>query len=228
MKQNLVHPAALQLATEASARERLRVLASVYQAYQQRMREARLFDFRDLISASIELLETNPRLCERMRAKFKLVLVDEFQDVDPAQFELLRLIAPPDSRPRLVVVGDPDQSIYGFRGTVPRLLSHDFSTVYGALTRHLDTCRRSSQQALDAGERLLAATQPGRTPRLLRAESPQRIPAVVVAREGDPVDEAFFCAREIKRLQSEWPELRLRDFAIVLRSTSALGAPFEE
>ena len=228
MKQNLVHPAALQLATEASASERLRVLASVYQAYQQRMREARLFDFRDLISASIELLETNPRLCERMRAKFKLVLVDEFQDVDPAQFELLRLIAPPDSRPRLVVVGDPDQSIYGFRGTVPRLLSHDFSTVYGALTRHLDTCRRSSQQALDAGERLLAATQPGRTPRLLRAESPQRIPAVVVAREGDPVDEAFFCAREIKRLQSEWPELRLRDFAIVLRSTSALGAPFEE
>ncbi len=228
MKQNLVHPAALQLATEASASERLGVLASVYQAYQRRMREARLFDFRDLISASIELLETNPTLRERMRAKFKLVLVDEFQDVDPAQFELLRLIAPPESRPRLVVVGDPDQSIYGFRGTVPRLLSHDFSRVYAALTRHLDTCRRSSQQALDAGERLLAATQPGRAPRLLRAESSQHVPAVVVVREGDPVDEAFFCAREIKRLQSEWPELRLRDFAIVLRSTSALGAPFEE
>ncbi|OLD91855.1 MAG: hypothetical protein AUG84_03130 [Chloroflexi bacterium 13_1_20CM_4_66_7] len=169
MKQNLVHPAALQLATEASASERLRVLASVYQAYHRRMREARLFDFRDLISATIELLETNPTLRERLRAKFELVLVDEFQDVDPAQFELL-----------------------------------------------------------DAGERLLAATQPDRSPRVLRADSTQRVPAVVLAREGDPVDEAFFCAREIKRLQSEWPELRLRDFAIVLRSTSALGAPFEE
>jgi len=228
MKQNLVHPAALQLATEASASERLRVLSSVYQAYHRRMREARLFDFRDLISATIELLETNPTLRERMRAKFELVLVDEFQDVDPAQFELLRLIAPPELRPRLVVVGDPDQSIYGFRGTVPRLLSHDFTSVYRALTRSLEICRRSSQQALDAGERLLAATQPDRSPRVLRADSTQRVPAVVLAREGDPVDEAFFCAREIKRLQSEWPELRLRDFAIVLRSTSALGAPFEE
>jgi DNA helicase-2/ATP-dependent DNA helicase PcrA len=228
MKQNLVHPAALQLAAEASAGERLRVLAAAYQAYQQRMQSARLVDFRDLISGAIELLQSAPVLRERMRTKFRLVLVDEFQDVDPAQFELLQLIAPPESRPRLVVVGDPDQSIYGFRGTVPRLLSHDFTAVYGAATRQLDACRRSSQQALDAGERLLAATQPNRTGRILRAESSPQLPAVVVGREADPVDEAFFCAREIKRLRSEWPDLMLRDFAIVLRSTTALGAPFEE
>ncbi|TMF93041.1 MAG: ATP-dependent helicase [Chloroflexi bacterium] len=228
MKQNLVHPAALQLAAEASAGERLRVLAVVYQAYQQRMREVRLVDFRDLISGTIELLQSSPALCERLRSRFRLVLVDEFQDVDPAQFELLRLIAPPESRPRLVVVGDPDQSIYGFRGTVPRLLSHDFEATYGASTRHLAACRRCSQEVLDAGERLLAATQPGRSPRGLHAEGSHRRPAVVVAREGDPVDEAFFAAREIKRLRSEWPDLRLRDFAIVLRSTTALGGPFEE
>ena len=54
------------------------------------------------------------------------------------------------------------------------------------------------------------------------------MPAVVVAREGDAVDEAFFCAREIKRLHSESPELRLSDFAIVMRSTTSLGGPFEE
>src|SRR5437762_1129013 len=228
MTQNPVRPAALQLAAEASAGERLRVLAVVYQAYQQRMREVRLVDFRDLISGTIELLQSSPALCERLRSRFRLVLVDEFQDVDPAQFELLRLIAPPESRPRLVVVGDPDQSIYGFRGTVPRLLSHDFEATYGASTRHLAACRRCSQEVLDAGERLLAATQPGRSPRGLHAEGSHRRPAVVVAREGDPVDEAFFAAREIKRLRSEWPDLRLRDFAIVLRSTTALGGPFEE
>ena len=228
MKQNLVHPAALQLAAEASAGERLQVLAGVYQAYQQRMQHADLLDFRDLISGAIELLQSDAALRERTRAKFRLVLVDEFQDVDPAQFELLRLIAPPSTRPNLVVVGDPDQSIYGFRGTVPRLLSHDFAAAYGAATVQLDACRRSSQQALDAGERLLAATQPERMPRTLRAEGSDAKPPVVVAREADPVDEAFFCAREIKRLQTEWPELRLRDFAIVLRSTTALSAPFEE
>jgi DNA helicase-2/ATP-dependent DNA helicase PcrA len=228
MKQNLVHPAALQLATGASASERLQLLAAVYQAYQHQMLEARLVDFRDLISGTIELLQSSPALRERMRAKFRLILVDEFQDVDPAQFELLRLIAPPDSSPRLVVVGDPDQSIYGFRGTVPRLLSHDFAAAYGAATSHLDVCRRCSQAALDAGELLLSTTQPGRAPRALRSDRPHLAPAVVVAREADPVDEAFFCAREIKRLKAEWPELRLRDFAIVLRSTTALGAPFEE
>src|SRR5207237_4041170 len=68
MKQNLVHPAALQLAVEASAGERLRVLAVVYQAYQQRMREVRLVDFRDLISGTIELLQSSPALCARLRS----------------------------------------------------------------------------------------------------------------------------------------------------------------
>ena len=228
MKQNLVHPASLLLAAEASASERLRVLAAAYSAYQERMQGARLVDFRDLISAAIELLQSNPALLERLRTQFALVLVDEFQDVDPAQFELLRLIAPPEARPRLVVVGDPDQSIYGFRGTVPRLLSHDFMAVYGASTRSLESCRRCSQEALDAGERLLMATQPERLPRVLLSQVATAAPPVVVAREGDPVDEAFFCAREIKRLHSERSDLRFADFAIVLRSTTALGAPFEE
>jgi DNA helicase II / ATP-dependent DNA helicase PcrA len=228
MKQNLVHPSALLLAAEASASDRLRVLAAAYQAYQERMQRGRMVDFRDLITGAIELLQSNLALRERMRGHFQLILVDEFQDVDPAQFELLQLLAPPASRPRLVVVGDPDQSIYGFRGTVPRLLSDDFSKVYGGGTQRLDDCHRCSQQALDAGERLLVATQPGRQPRSLRAGNNSRTPAVVVAREGDAVDEAFFCAREIKRLHAESPELRLNDFAIVLRSTTSLGGPFEE
>ncbi len=228
MKQNLVHPSSLLLAAEASASERLRVLAAVYRAYQERMEGARLVDFRDLISGAIELLQSNADLRARLRHKFALVLVDEFQDVDPAQFELLRLIAPPESRPRLVVVGDPDQSIYGFRGSVPRLLSSDFVAAYGASTMQLESCRRCSQEALDAGERLLLSTQPGRRPRVLRSEIAHATPSVVVARESDPVDEAFFCAREIKRLQSERPGMRFSDFAIVLRSTTALGAPFEE
>jgi DNA helicase-2/ATP-dependent DNA helicase PcrA len=228
MKQNLVHPSALVLAAEASASERLRVLATVYQAYQLRLQQARMLDFRDLISGAIELLQSNGPLREKLRARFHLILVDEFQDVDPAQFELLQLVAPPEMRPRLVVVGDPDQSIYGFRGTVPRLLSRDFAAVYGSATRRLEDCRRCSQEALDGGERLLVATHPGREPRRLRTVVGSAPPAVVVARESDPVDEAFFVAREIKRLQAEAVGLRHRDFAILLRSTTALGAPFEE
>ena len=228
MKQNLVHPSALALAAEASASERLRVLASVYQAYQLRLQSAGMLDFRDLISGAIELLQSNSSLREKLKARFRLILVDEFQDVDPAQFELLQLVAPPEARPRLVVVGDPDQSIYGFRGTVPRLLSRDFDAVYGSATRRLEECRRSSREALDAGERVLAATHPGREPRLLRTTVAPAPPAVVVSRESDPVDEAFFVAREIRRIHSQSSSLRHSDFAILLRSTTAFGSPFEE
>ncbi|TMD78330.1 MAG: ATP-dependent helicase [Chloroflexi bacterium] len=154
----------------------------------------------------------------------------DFQDVDPAQFALLRMLAPPESRPRLVVVGDPDQSIYGFRGTVPRLLSVDFANVYGGETVMLDECRRCSQEVLDAGERLLAATQGPRAPRRLQEarDIEPTPPAVVVARESDAVDEAFFCAREIKRLLATSRELAPGDIAILLRSTTVLGPPFEE
>ena len=228
MKQNLVHPSALMLAAEASASDRLRVLASVYQAYQLRLQNARMLDFRDLISGAIELLQSNAPLREKLRAQFRLILVDEFQDVDPAQFELLQLVAPPEARPRLVVVGDPDQSIYGFRGTVPRLLSRDFAAAYGSSTQHLEDCRRCSQEALDGAERLLVATHPGRESRRMRTVAVSAPPAVVLARESDPVDEAFFVAREIKRLHVESPGLRYGDFAILLRSTTSLGAPFEE
>ena len=228
MKQNLVHPSALLLAAEASASERLRVLASVYQAYQVRLQNAHMLDFRDLISGAIELLQSNAPLRERLHAQFRLILIDEFQDVDPAQFELLQLVAPAEARPRLVVVGDPDQSIYGFRGTVPRLLSRDFAAVYGSATHHLEDCRRCSQEALDGAERLLVATHPGRPSRRMRSAATSEPPAVVIARESDPVDEAFFVAREIKRMHVESPSLRYGDCAILLRSTTSRGAPFEE
>jgi DNA helicase-2/ATP-dependent DNA helicase PcrA len=228
MKQNLVHPAPLLLGAEATGTERLRSLAAAYGAYQRRLTTSRMVDFRDLVSGAVELLQSNTGVRDGLRSKFKLVLVDEFQDVDPAQFELLRLIAPPEARPRLVVVGDPDQSIYGFRGSVPHLLSTDFVRVYGAATRHLEECRRCSQEALDAGERLLSATQPGRLARDLRATGTHPQPTLVVARESDVVDEAFFVAREIKRLHLETPGLRYGEVAVVLRSTTSLGAPFEE
>jgi superfamily I DNA/RNA helicase/RecB family exonuclease len=140
------------------------------------------------------------------------------------------MLAPPESRPHLVVVGDPDQSIYGFRGTVPRLLSVDFAAVYGGRTVTLDEGRRCSQAVLDAGERLLEATQGDRAPRRIRdvRRGTPPAPGIVVARESDAVDEAFYVAREVKTLLATDPRLRPSDVAILLRSTTTLGAPYEE
>ncbi len=84
MKQNLVHPAALLLAAEADAGSRLRTLAAMYQAYQQRLESRKMADFRDLVIGAIGLLSADAELLARIRSKFRLILVDEFQDVDPA------------------------------------------------------------------------------------------------------------------------------------------------
>ena len=221
LKQNLEYPGTFALLAETAGSPRMRALAVIYAQYQARLERARLVDFRDLVAGAIELLTLQPGA-----ASFDYVLVDEFQDVDPAQFRLLRMLAPPGARPRLVVFGDPDQSIYGFRGTVPRLLTEELESVYRPATVELDVSHRCPPAVLEAGERLLAATQPRRAPRHARAEQPAG-PAIIVAREGNSVDEAFFVAREIRRLIIE-DGRQPSDFAILLRSTATLSAPFEE
>ncbi len=228
LKQNLVHPAEFSLRAETAGTPRLRVLAAVYSAYQAKLEASGLKDFRDLIADAIGLLDALPDLLEQMRERFRYLLVDEFQDVDPAQFALLRRLAPAESRPRLLVAGDPDQSIYGFRGAVPRLLGDEFPRVYGGESLALEVSRRCPASVLEAGERLLRETQPMRARRDLASDRPEPAPSLEVVREANGVDEAFFAAREIRRLMLDDPELRLRDFAILLRSTTTLSAPFEE
>jgi DNA helicase-2/ATP-dependent DNA helicase PcrA len=232
LKQNLVHPGEFRLLAESCGTPRLQALARVFSVYQARLEAAGLRDFRDLVRGAIELLMTKPTVLERLRTGFRYVLVDEFQDVDPAQFDLLRLLAPPPGRsergPALLVAGDPDQSIYGFRGAVPRLLAEEFPQVYAARTLELRVSHRCPRPVLEAGRRLLEATQIGRDPRALIGAREGTEEAVRVVREATAVDEAFFVAREIRRLMIEQPELRPRDFAILLRSTATLAPPFEE
>jgi len=232
LKQNLVHPGLFRLLAEASGTPRLRALAQIFWAYQARLEAAGLCDFRDLVRGAIELLEARPAVLERLRAGLRYVLVDEFQDVDPAQFHLLSLLAPPPGRreqgPALLVAGDPDQSIYGFRGAVPQLLTDDFVRVYAPRTLELQVSHRCPGPVLEAGRRLLEATHPGRAPRTLAGAPDGNGDVVRVVREATAVDEAFFVAREIRRLMLERPDLRPRDFAVLLRSTASLAAPFEE
>jgi DNA helicase-2/ATP-dependent DNA helicase PcrA len=234
LKQNRIGHHELALLAQATGTGRLQALAQIYGAYQSRLDGAGLRDFRDLIADAIGLLDALPEVLRHYRSKFRYVLVDEFQDVDPAQFHLLRTLAPPGTRagqgPRLLVAGDPDQSIYGFRGTVPRLLAEEFGRVYGGRELVLEVSHRCPPSVLEAGDRLLAATQPARPERGFRSGHPEPAaePAVRLAREATAVDEAFFVAREIRRLLVEDPTLRPGDFAVLLRSTTTLSAPFEE
>jgi DNA helicase-2/ATP-dependent DNA helicase PcrA len=96
--------------------EKQQELARAYQKYQDMKAAQSKLDFGDLIIWTLRLFRERPSILKHYRSQFKEVLVDEFQDTNYAQYELLRLLAPPQKKPNLVVVADDDQCIYKWRG----------------------------------------------------------------------------------------------------------------
>ncbi len=135
----------------------------LYRRYQKLLRAADAVDFGDLLMLLVELLRHDEELRRRYQHRFEHVLVDEFQDTNPVQYDLLKLLAPPpgsaDARPdrpsNLVVVGDDDQSIYRWRGAeVDNILS--FPNVYqGAKVVKLEQNYRSDQTILEAAHAVI-------------------------------------------------------------------------
>lgn len=99
-------------------------IATIYELYQHRLAESNALDFDDLIFKTVYLLRTYPEVLEHYQRKFSYVNVDEYQDTNPAQFELTKLLS--SGKHNLMVVGDDDQSIYKFRGaTIKNILQFD-------------------------------------------------------------------------------------------------------
>lgn len=99
-------------------------LKKVYALYQERLVAAQGLDFDDLLGLTIRLFESVPEVCRRYREQYEYILVDEYQDTNPAQYRLIRLLT--SERRNLCVVGDDDQSIYAFRGAdVGNILSFE-------------------------------------------------------------------------------------------------------
>jgi uncharacterized protein (TIGR00375 family) len=115
-KQNLLLPEDLSEST-GNAPEEACVVA-VYRAYRQLMESQRILDFEDLIFKVAKRLETDPEFCRFWRRRFPHVFVDEYQDMNYGQYRIIRNLVPSGScENSLCVIGDPDQSIYGFRGS---------------------------------------------------------------------------------------------------------------
>ncbi len=138
-------------ADEADAQEEL---AAVYAAYTTLKERKGVIDFGDQIALCLRLLRDHPAAARRLQARYRYVLVDEFQDTNASQFELLRRLVEPHRN--ITVVGDDDQSIFAWRGAT--LGNFDaFREAYpGAKIVTLVENRRSSQGILDAAYRLIA------------------------------------------------------------------------
>jgi DNA helicase-2/ATP-dependent DNA helicase PcrA len=227
----LVDDPAREARREAARRQA--ELAGAYARYQELLGEAGAIDFGDQVALALRLLREHPAARAELQARFRYVLVDEFQDVNRAQAELVALVAEP--RRNIAVVGDDDQSIYRFRGAATGAIVDFLDRFRGARTIVLRRNYRSRTGILEAAYRLVRFNDPDRlevqrgiTKRLIaqrREPGARRAAAAAPVRHlafGTGSEEADWVAAEIAaRIASGAAP---RDHAILVRANSDADA----
>ena len=189
----------------------------MYQAYQKRLRQTGNVDFGDLILLPVLLLRNDEKIRSDIHSRFKVVMVDEYQDSNVAQFALLEQLAGKDTY--ICVVGDDDQSIYSFRGTNyenMNLFKKDFP-LYQRFT--LTQNYRSTSTILTYSNRLIAHNI-NREPKELFTDNVGSVDDVVLYQAMDERDEVDYVLDHIESLKNS--QNSFKDFAILYRSSSLL------
>ena len=219
-KDELLSPDDLEgsMSNHPSGRDILRV----YRLYQKRLLAANALDFDDIIVSTVRLLTENPDALEYYAKKFRYVLVDEYQDTNPAQFRLTELLS--SYHRNIMVVGDDDQSIYKFRGaTIENILS--FDRVYAdARVVKLEQNYRSTKTILDAANAIIQKNR-GRHEKALWCESEAGKKILSYTAEY-PEKEARFIVDKIMNMRV-YEKHSYSDFAVLYR-LNALTQKLEE
>ncbi|HET7583303.1 MAG TPA: UvrD-helicase domain-containing protein [Gemmatimonadaceae bacterium] len=200
-----------------------RAAAAVYPALEDALREANAVDFDDLLVLPVRLFERHPDVLEHYRDRFQFVLVDEYQDTNRAQYRCIALLA--GAHGNVCVVGDDDQSIYGWRGADIRNILDFEKDFPAARIVRLEENYRSTPQILAVANEVIRsnAERRGKT---LRATRPAGEPVTVLAAL-DERDEAEGVAEEIVAQRSMGRITALSDVAVLYR-TNAQSRSMEE
>jgi DNA helicase II / ATP-dependent DNA helicase PcrA len=192
------------------------VVADVYPQYQTALREQNAFDFDDLLVKPVELFQNIPEILEAYRRRFQFVLVDEYQDTNHAQYKFLELLS--RHHGNLMVVGDDDQSIYGWRGADIRNIldfEKDFPNTH---TIRLEQNYRSTGNILEAANHIIALNKRRKGKTLRTDAGPGDIITKVECL--DERDEAEWITTEIEQLLQRFPLSTPRDFVVLYRTNS--------
>ncbi len=174
-------------------------IAKIYERYLTALTDANALDFDDLLLKTVELLETSPETRDFYARKFKYVMVDEYQDTNRPQYMLIRRLA--ELHRNIAVVGDPDQSIYKWRGADLRNIL-DFEQDFGeAKVVRLEQNYRSTQTILDAATAVISQNRNRKEKRLWTDRKGGA--RIVYYRGNDELEEADFITRSIKQYRSE-------------------------
>lgn len=189
-------------------------LIRIYQIYQDACDRAGLLDFAELLIRTYELLKNKPLILQRYQQRFRQILIDEFQDTNNIQYDLIRLLA--GKTGHVMIVGDDDQSIYGWRGAqvenIQRFL-HDYPK---AETIRLEQNYRSTGHILNAANALIANND-NRLGKNLWTESGDGDPVDIYCAFNE-IDEARFVAAQIKQWQENHGDFN--ECAVLYRSNS--------
>jgi DNA helicase-2/ATP-dependent DNA helicase PcrA len=204
-----------ELAAGVSQFDRLaQVSADVYVALGPALKAANAMDFDDLLLHPLTLFREHPDRLRAYQARFSFLLVDEFQDTNRAQYELIRLLG---SDGNVCVVGDDDQSIYGWRGADVRNMQEFLKDFPGAKLVRLEQNYRSTQVVLDAANGVIAENS-GRIGKTLTTRRQGGEPVTLLA-AADERDEAEWVARELER-RSAAGDWAYTDMAVLYRTNS--------
>lgn len=197
-------------------------VAELYKMYQDRLRSNNALDFDDLIMKTVQLFQTNPTVLHYYQNKFKYILVDEFQDTNMAQYTLISLLA--RSHGNLCVVGDDDQSIYGWRGADIRNILGFEKDFPNTQVVKLEQNYRSTKSILDAANMVVANNTDRKSKKLWTDNKDGEI--IQYYRANNEYDESNFIASTIEKLNDE--ENRPYSQFAVLYRTNAQSRAIEE
>jgi DNA helicase-2/ATP-dependent DNA helicase PcrA len=204
------------------------IVADVYTMYEKRLQQANALDFDDLIMKTVQVLQQFPEAKARFRSRFRHILVDEYQDTNHAQYMLVKELtgAEGDGFPlaELCVVGDADQSIYGFRGATIRNILQFEVDYPNAATVLLEQNYRSTQNILNAANAVITQNE-SRKEKNLWSDAGAGAPLIGYVAESE-YDEAEFIRSEIRSLQ-DLGHSNPGDTAVFYR-TNAQSRIFEE
>ncbi|WP_416470678.1 DNA helicase PcrA [Streptococcus thermophilus] len=198
------------------------IVAKCYKAYQEELRRSEAMDFDDLIMMTLRLFDKNPDVLAYYQQRYQYIHVDEYQDTNHAQYQLVKLLA---SRfKNICVVGDADQSIYGWRGADMQNIL-DFEKDYPeAKVVLLEENYRSTKKILQAANEVIKNNR-NRRPKKLWTQNDEG-EQIVYYRANDERDEAVFVASTIDNIVREKVK-NYKDFAVLYR-TNAQSRTIEE
>lgn len=184
--------------------------------YQNWLRELSKFDFDDLLRECLRLLQTDARCLARWQAQFHYILVDEFQDISPMQYEIIRLLAAPENH--LFIVGDDDQSIYGFRGANPDSMQRFLADFPKARRILLDVNFRCHGEIVQAAGRVIGENENRISKEILSRHAEGEGLKICSAESEEKLRGVVICA-----LQEEQKRGKLSECAMICRTNMECG-----